>query len=316
MGSASPAPEVETTADSYTLKVPYRTPDGPPPERYGPNANVSLFAWPGDFGSPVVDPRRLRGIGSDDPTMVDLPGIELSVEHHQAVWRQWLPHIERWEADAAAGRRYHAGAGNDMFGATSGRWLAGAIGSIRPKRYVEIGSGFSSALILDINDEQRPDDPIHCTFIDPKPDRLLGLLRAGDEEHCDFLKCPVQEVDLSVFDRLESDDVLFIDSSHVAKSESDVVTELFTILPRLKSGVYIHFHDIPYPFDYPRRWLVEQNRSWNEAYFLRAFLMHNTSYPVHFWTDYFALFCGPEGERTGLAAAMTQRASSIWLRKR
>jgi hypothetical protein len=286
-----------------------------PRPRRSRRAAVSLYARPGDFGSPVVDPRTIRDSGSDDTTLVDLPGIDLRVEHHEAVWKEWEPHIERWERDAGPHRRYHTGPENDMFGATSGRWLAGAIGAIHPKRYVEIGSGFSSAIVLDINDEQRPTEPIDCTFIDPKPDRLKSLLRDGDLDHCEFLTCPVQDVDLDVFDRLGPGDVLFIDSSHVAKSRSDVVLQLFTILPRLADGVYIHFHDIPYPFDYPRRWLVEQNRSWNEAYFLRAFLMYNTTFSVHFWTDYFALFCGGDRERTGLEQTMAQRASSIWLRK-
>ncbi len=50
---------------------------------------------------------------------------------------------------------------------------------------------------------------------------------------------------------------------------------LFEILPRLKKGVYIHFHDNFYPFEYPYEWIKKEGWIWNELYMLRAFLMNN-----------------------------------------
>jgi|ERR1041384_1342521 hypothetical protein len=43
--------------------------------------------------------------------------------------------------------------------------------------------------------------------------------------------------------------------------------------PALKvaPGVYVHFHDVCFPFEYPEEWMC-QGRAWNEAYLLRAFL--------------------------------------------
>jgi hypothetical protein len=76
-----------------------------------------------------------------------------------------------------------------------------------------------------------------------------------------------------MFDVLDENDILFINSSHVAKTGSDVNFELFEILPRLKKGVIVHIHDILYPFEYPREWVIERNYSWNEVYAVRAFLM-------------------------------------------
>ena len=61
----------------------------------------------------------------------------------------------------------------------------------------------------------------------------------------------MQAVDLAVFDVLGPGDVLFIDSTHVARTGGDVVHDVFEILPRLASGVRVHFHDIFYPFEYP-----------------------------------------------------------------
>ncbi len=274
----------------------------------GPKVDTTLWATPGSYGSPIVDTNDVRGSGSDGTGSVSLPGIELDTAAHDALWAEWLPHALQWrDSSPAQARRYHTE--NSMFGPFSATLLAAAIGAIRPRRYVEIGSGFSSAVVLDVNDEQRPDDPIDCTFIEPFPDRLHSILRPEDLEFCTILVEKVQTVDLAIFDQLEAGDVLFIDSSHVAKSGSDLLHELFEVLPRLKSGVYIHFHDILYPFDYPMDWMVKQNRSWNEPYFLRSFLMYNTEFSVHFWSDYQALFGSPTPE------LKVPRSSSIWLRR-
>jgi hypothetical protein len=285
--------------------LPPATPQGPPIP--SPLPGVTVWARPGSYNSPIVNVSEVTGAGSDVDREVGLPGIRLDLAAHDRIWKDWQPHIEQWIAgEGSPTRRYHADDANRMFGIGSARLLAGAIGAIHPRRYVEIGSGFTSAVVLDLNDETRRDDPIVCTFVEPYPERLYSLLRGEDREHCLIYEEKVQDVDLLVFDQLESGDVLFIDSSHVAKSGSDLLRELFDILPRVPSGCYVHFHDIPYPFDYPRTWMVEQNRSWNEAYFLRAFLMYNDAFEVYFWTDYHALF-GSGG---------SGRPTSIWLRRR
>jgi len=82
--------------------------------------------------------------------------------------------------------------------------------------------------------------------------------------------------------------LLFIDSTHVLKTGSDVCHELFNILPVLKKGVIVHFHDIFWPFEYPDDWILKENRSWNEIYALRAFLMNNSEFEILFFNDFFA----------------------------
>ncbi len=93
---------------------------------------------------------------------------------------------------------------------------------------------------------------------------------------------------VSTFSTLNKNDILFIDSTHVLKTASDVHYELFSILPSLNKGVLVHFHDIQYPFEYPRPWLFKDNMSWNEIYALRAFLMYNSAFEVVFWNGLFA----------------------------
>jgi hypothetical protein len=92
---------------------------------------------------------------------------------------------------------------------------------------------------------------------------------------------------VSTFSKLKENDILFIDSTHVLKTASDVHYELFYILPSLNKGVLIHFHDIHYLFEYPQ-WLFERKLSWNESYALRAFLMYNPAFEVVFWNGMFA----------------------------
>lgn len=103
--------------------------------------------------------------------------------------------------------------------------------------------------------------------------------------------------------------MLFIDSSHVSRPFSDVNYELFEILPRLKKGVIIHFHDLIYPFCYPKVWTLNQRRAYNEAYMLRAFLQYNKDYEILFWASY--LNAAFKIKDFGLAGA-----GSLYLRKK
>jgi hypothetical protein len=90
----------------------------------------------------------------------------------------------------------------------------------------------------------------------------------------------VQDVSLSTFDRLESGDFLFIDSSHVLKIGGDVSHLLLEVLPKLKPGVIVHLHDIFLPRQLPKEWVVDQQRFWSEQDLLQAFLAFNGAFEV------------------------------------
>jgi predicted O-methyltransferase YrrM len=161
---------------------------------------------------------------------------------------------------------------------------------IKPKRIIEAGSGFSSAVMLDTND-QYLDYRIQFTFIDPYPARLLSLLSETDKKNSQIIESKLQDIPLKTFDALEENDILFIDSTHVSKCGSDVNKIIFEILPRLKKGVIIHFHDVFYPFEYPKRWVMGWDGfGWNEDYILRSFLMYNNQFRVLFFPTYLEHF--------------------------
>lgn len=177
-----------------------------------------------------------------------------------------------------------------------------------PKHIIEIGSGYSTAIMLDVK-EKYLDNNTEIICIEPYPDRLLQNLK--NESEVKIYKEYVQKIDLSIFDNLEAGDILFIDSSHVAKLGGDILMEYFEILPRLKKGVLIHIHDIFYPFIYPDKW-IKQGRCYNEAFVLRALLMNSTKYEIMFWNDMMYKLYYEKCKKI----CKNPGGSSIWLQKR
>jgi predicted O-methyltransferase YrrM len=157
-------------------------------------------------------------------------------------------------------------------------FLYHVIRQLEPEKIVEVGSGSSSAVMLDINDLFFSSS-IKLTFIEPDPERLYRYLKGQDHNHTSIVTEKVQDVPMDVFESLKENDILFIDSSHVSKVGSDVNHIFFNILPRINRGVWIHFHDIFYPFELPMHWVL-RGRFWNESYLLRAFLMNNNAYEI------------------------------------
>jgi predicted O-methyltransferase YrrM len=181
-----------------------------------------------------------------------------------------------------------------------------------PRRVIEIGSGFSSAALLDVNELFLRND-VQMTFIEPNPERLLSLLTQGGETRHNILRDRVQNVPLELFQTLSANDILLVDSSHVVKAGSDVGYILFNILPALKPGVVVHFHDVFWPFEYPQKWIL-QGRAWNEAYFLRSFLQYNAIFEVIYFNS-FMVNHHAKLVRERMPLCLWEPGSSLWLRK-
>ena len=182
----------------------------------------------------------------------------------------------------------------------------------RPRRVIEIGSGFSSCVTLDTN-RLFLNDSIQCVFIDPYS-TVLKTLRGGNVEGLHIIPKRVQDVPLDVFTELDSGDVLFIDSSHVSKVGSDVNHILFNILPALRPSVRVHFHDVFYPFEYPENWIVN-GRSWTEAYLLRAFLQFNDTFEIELFPNYLTRF-HQDFFKQRMPLCLKDPGGSLWLRKK
>jgi hypothetical protein len=272
---------------------------------------------PGHFYSPICDPARLRHRYHDPwttRTPRELPGIDLARQAQRALWESWAPFFPdaRSFATNQPSRRYRLPARNYDVG--DAIIYCCMLRYLQPARLIEVGSGSSSAVALDTFDQFLPVRP-RCTFIEPYPAFLQSLLTQHDKDTVEIIATDVQNVPPPQFEDLQRNDVLFIDSTHIVKTGSDVVYELFEILPRLQSGVIVHFHDVFYPFEYPSDWVLVKNYSWNELYTLRAFLMGNQDWEIIFFNDYFARVERAEVERDA-PEVLRNPGGALWLRRR
>jgi Methyltransferase domain len=241
---------------------------------------AKLWVEPGHFYSPVPGAHEVADLERREPGPRELPGLAIDPEQMLELLRGLAPfHADFAALLARPEARYRAG--NDLFADADAFVYFGLLSRLRPKRLIEVGSGFTSALALDANQHFLAEGT-RLTFIDPHPRRLRKLV--GDEP-VDVIERRVQEVDPALFDALGAGDVLFVDSSHVSKLESDVNRLVLEIFPRLAPGVWVHVHDVGYPFEYPLEW-AREHRGWNEAYLLRAFLCLNPAFAVRLWIPY------------------------------
>jgi predicted O-methyltransferase YrrM len=269
----------------------------------------------GHFYSPVISIKGIKKREAEiwkNKEIDGIPGIDLRTEDQINLVKEFtnyyheLPFKEKIENKL----RYYFD--NQFYSYTDGIILYSIIRHFKPKRIIEIGSGFSSALILDTN-ELFFDSKIHLTFVDPYPERLYSLMTREDKEKIEVIESDVQLIPLDVFRKLESGDVLFVDSTHVTKTGSDVNYILFEILPILNSGVLIHFHDIFYPFEYPKEWVLN-GRNWNEDYILKAFLMYNENFEIKLFSEY--LHKHHKQIFIDLPLAYMNHGGSLWVEKK
>lgn len=278
--------------------------------------NASLGFPPGHFYSPVVDvgdPHVVRSVRDPQPIRdsagihMDQPGMEALCER----LARHLPHFP-FTRERQAGFRFFYD--NPAFGAHDAAVLFSMLLEYRPRRVVEVGSGYSSCLMLDTS-ERFLDGKLQLTLIDPTLKEIRARFPLGSARGVEMIPVKVQDAPISVFESLRENDILFLDSSHVAKCGSDVNYYLFEILPFLAPGVLIHIHDILYPFEYPEQWVLEGKRSWNEAYAVRAFLQYNREFTILYWTS-FATHVFPEKLWALMPIAKENPGGSLWLRTR
>ena len=267
---------------------------------------------PGHFYSPIV---ALRGIKKREKQIwpekksTVLPNINLNLKSQTSLVQTFKKYYDElpFSENKSVNRYYFK---NIFFSYTDGIILYSIIRHFKPTRIIEVGSGFSSALMLDTSGLFKLN--LKLTFIEPYPKRLKSLLTKTDKKNIEIKEAKIQDIDISNFKILEKNDILFIDSTHISKTGSDVNFILFNILPILKPGVLIHFHDIFFPFEYSKNW-VYQGRSWNESYILRAFLMNNNNYEIIMFNDFLHKHHKTVFEDMPLCYKNT--GGSIWLKK-
>ena len=264
--------------------LPVDAPASPPVPQPVP---ITLAFPPGHYHSPIVDTTALDVRRAELwPPRPTIAGIDFNDASHVHVLGELFPRFigdydyPEWLPESDDLAQFYTR--NSQFSWLDSRALFVLLRAWQPRRLIEVGSGYSSLLIADVN-RRFLGGSMDVTCIEPHPRPFLARPVAGIGR---LVERAVQDVPLAEFDRLRSGDVLFIDSSHVAKTGSDVNHLCFEVLPRLAAGVRIHVHDIFLPHDYLPHWVLVENRSWNEQYVLRALLMYSTSFRVEFGCSY------------------------------
>lgn len=272
------------------------------------------FAPPGHFYSPIP---AWEEIIQDDAKIFgsiprNIPGLELHESEQFKLLEEFVPYYNTmpFQPHKVEGLRYYFV--NPMYSYSDALFLYCMVRHLKPRRIIEIGSGFSSCVTLDTN-ELFFDNSITTTFIDPYPDTLMSLIKENDKNRVRVIPQRLQDINLNEFEALEANDILFIDSTHVSKINSDVNRIFFEILPSLSAGVYIHFHDIFYPFEYPKEWIYE-GRAWNEIYMLRTFLQYNSRFRIVLMSTFMVHFHDPFF-REKMPLCLQNSGGSIWIRK-
>ncbi|MEK6780172.1 MAG: class I SAM-dependent methyltransferase [Bacteroidota bacterium] len=228
------------------------------------------------YYQPLINPKRHLKFSLRKDRI--LPGLDLNKEYQLQLlgsfnYNEELLKIPIYSNRLVAAFYYN----NGSFQSGDAEFLYNIIRFFKPKRIVEIGSGHSTLMAIKAIDKNKEDDfqyYVEHICIEPFEQPWLEGTSAT------IIRKKVEDVDRSLFQSLASNDILFIDSSHVIRPQGDVLFEYLEILPTLNSGVLVHIHDIFTPRDYLDNWIYKEHKLWNEQYLLEAFLSLNNSYEV------------------------------------
>lgn len=161
---------------------------------------------------------------------------------------------------------------NSFFEAGDFDFLYQFIRYSRPKKIIEIGSGYSSIIAYEAIIKNFQDNKKFCKMICIDPGNIDQISNLNKIK---FINKKIEEIKINIFKSLNTGDLLIIDSTHMIKPDGDVLKIYNEIIPNLKRGVNIMIHDIFIPYEYPQYWLDKHVLFWNEQYLLQAILNSN-----------------------------------------
>jgi predicted O-methyltransferase YrrM len=272
--------------------------------------NHGFHLTPVYFYQPIPDSRQLSDEVWEQES--DLPGIDMNDAMQLRFLAEIFPQYKSEYSQfphAPSNSPHEFYFENPMFSGTDALVLYGMLRHFNPRRVLEVGSGFSSrvsakALLANGSGE--------LVCIEPYPEEVL---REGFPGLNKLIEKGVQQVDLEVFQQLEANDVLFIDSSHVVRVGGDVDFLFLEVLPRLRPGVIVHIHDIYLPLPARRDWVMEERRFWNEQQLLQGFLICNSDFEVLFANTY-ANRKFPDQMKAAFPSSPWWGGGSFWMRRR
>jgi len=272
-------------------------------ERHG------VHVTPVDAHQPIPDTVQL----SDEVwTPSELVGIDMNDEEQLRLLLEVFPQFRgEYESLPTAPTddptAFHFG--NSLFDGTDALALYCMLRHLRPGRVIEVGSGYSTRLAAQA---ALANGSTEFVCIEPYPDEVLqeGLVGLTS-----LITARPEEVSVDLFTALRANDVLLIDSSHVVRIGGDVAFLFLEVLPRLQAGVVVHVHDVFLPHQYPREWVVDELRFWNEQFLLQAFLDFNSAFRVLLANSYLQTRY-PEALRSTFPTSPWWGGGSFWFQRR
>jgi hypothetical protein len=265
---------------------------------------------PVHFYQPIPDSRKIPDHMWEHDS--ELPGVDMNHATQFQLLEEVFPQFESEYSRFAhqpTESPYDFYFENPMFSGTDALVLYGMLRHFKPRRVLEVGSGFSSRVTAKALMANGAGDLV-C--IEPYPQ---DVLRQEFPTLTQLIEKEVQQVNLTVFQNLEANDVLFIDSSHVVRIGGDVDYLFLEVLPRVAPGVIIHVHDIYLPLPGRRDWVLEERRFWNEQQLLQAFLTCNSDFEVLFANAY-ASRKFPDKLKAAFPTSPWWGGGSFWMRRR
>lgn len=270
--------------------------------------------------SPIICPKDVSDseiMRQAEEPLRQLPGINMNVANQLKllnglgkIWTKEEQYLN-WPAEKNASCKFHYN--NGSYSYFDAMTLAALLKQLRPKKILAFVDEFQYACFLDIIEALQLSETV-CTFIEPDPNRLDNYAPLPADSRHTIICSTLKILEADYFTELEAGDVLFVDTTHVAKAGSDVCRFYNRVLPSLAPMVWIHIHDVFWPFEYPNGWLVE-GRSWNELYVLRAFLQFNISFDIKLFLNYLWHFYEEDCIRT-FPDSVQNPGGAIWLQRK
>jgi predicted O-methyltransferase YrrM len=204
---------------------------------------------------------------------------------------------------------------NGSFGPVDAEVLHMMIRHFKPRRIIEIGSGYSTLISAKACQLNKQNDGVTSELIaiEPYPNETL---KHGFPGLTELMETPLEKVDLSMFSGLGENDFLFIDSTHVLKIGGDVKYLYLEVLPRVAGGVIVHSHDVFFPGEYPKNWVKENHWFWTEQYLLQAFLAFNREFEVLWASQYMNRRYPKQLTQVFPSYSSTACPGSLWLKRK
>ena len=235
---------------------------------------IGVFPIRNHYYEPQFDNRKTKQPFSQDRS---LPGIDWNIDEQLELLNKFTLSHELADIPEKKPANLEFYFDNPAFGSGDAEYWYQLIRFIKPARIFEVGSGNSTLMAAKAIQKNTADDPNYrCKHVCIEPYEMPWLEEAG----VSVVREKIEDIDKGTFAELDENDILFIDSSHVIRPQGDVLFEYLELIPTLRKGVIVHAHDIFSPKNYPKQWLEDEIRLWNEQYLLEAFLSNNSAWKI------------------------------------